>query len=138
MCEAGVRRRAFRSEISTHSGEEWGERQPELAGEVLRRWMARSGLVRATDRARVWDAWQRLLGAEAAQTCLEGLRNHVAYFSVDSSALLSELAQFRKQELLEGLHEEVRQPFVRDLRFRLDKRRTPSAADRKQRSRPGP
>jgi predicted nucleic acid-binding Zn ribbon protein len=96
--------------------------------------MARSGLLRATDRDRVWDAWQRLLGAEAAHTCLEGLRNRVAYFSVDSSALLSELTQFRKQELLEGLHAEVRQPFVRDLRFRLEKRRTTSATDRKQRS----
>jgi predicted nucleic acid-binding Zn ribbon protein len=92
-------------------------------GDVLRRWAKRAGVMRQTDRDRVWAAWERLLGPDAGHTRLEGLRNHVAYFGVDSSALLSELSSWRKQELLEGLHREVRAYFVRELRFRLEKRR---------------
>jgi hypothetical protein len=50
------------------------------------------------------------------------LRGNVATFSVDSSALLSELNNFQKVELLEALHREVRTCFVREIRFRLEKR----------------
>ena len=78
--------------------------------------------MRLTDRDRVWAAWEKLLGPEAAHTRLEGLKNQVASIVVDSSALLAELKAFRKQELLEGLREEVRTYFVRDLKFRLEKR----------------
>ena len=95
----------------------------ETAGEVLRRWVTTRGLLKPSDRQRLWDAWQRILGPEAAQTSLEGLKNHVATFAVDSSALLSELKNFRKQELLESLHREVKTYFVRDIKFRLEKRR---------------
>jgi hypothetical protein len=95
----------------------------ETAGEVLRRWVTTRGLLKPSDRQRLWGAWQRLLGPEAAQTSLEGLKNHVATFTVDSSALLSELKNFRKQELLESLHREVKTYFVRDIKFRLEKRR---------------
>ncbi|MBM4017593.1 MAG: DUF721 domain-containing protein [Planctomycetes bacterium] len=100
----------------------------EPVGDVLRRWAARTGISRASDRERIWNAWQRLLGAEAAHTILEGLRSRgpgagVAMFVVDSSTLLSELRSFRRQELLEGLRREVKTYFVQDLKFRLEKRR---------------
>jgi predicted nucleic acid-binding Zn ribbon protein len=95
----------------------------ETVGNVLRRWGRRTGLLRVTERDRVWQAWEHLLGRDAAHTSLEGLRSNVATFIVDSSALLSELRSFRKQELLEGLRREVRSYFVRDIRFRLEKRR---------------
>ena len=93
----------------------------EPVGEVIRHWVARSGLLRLSDRLRVWQAWQRELGPDAAHTRLESLNGNVATFSVDSSALLSELRLFRKQELLEALHREVPTYFVRDVRFRLEK-----------------
>ena len=98
----------------------------EPVGEVLRRWAKRSGLLRLSDRERVWDAWQGCLGPDAAHTRLEGLRNQVATFTVDSSALLSELRQFRKSELLEVLRREVKTYFIRDLKFRLENRRPPA------------
>ena len=84
--------------------------------------LARSGLLRLPDRDRVWDAWQRELGPDAAHTCLVSLKGNVALFSVDSSALLSELNNFRKVELLEALQREVRTYFVRDIRLRLENR----------------
>lgn len=97
----------------------------EPVGSIVRRWAGRSGLLRATDYERVWEAWQRLAGPDAPHTRLEGLRNHVAAFTVDSGAVLSELRNFRKQELLEGLRREVKTYFVRDLKFRLEKRQPP-------------
>jgi predicted nucleic acid-binding Zn ribbon protein len=103
------------------------DRRSEAVGDVLRRWASRSGALRMSDRDRLWQAWQALLGPDAAHTHLEGLRDHVASFAVDSSALLLELKSFRRQELLEGLRREVRSYFVRDLKFRLEKRRTNAA-----------
>ena len=102
----------------------------EPVGHILRRWALRSGALRATDRERIWDAWQRLLGPDARHTSLEGLRNRgknagVAHFVVDSSALLQDLRSFRKQELLEGLRREVKTYFVQDIKFRLEKRAGP-------------
>ena len=101
---------------------DFGKVRAEPVGDVLQRWLARSGLLRVSDRDRVWEVWQRQLGSDAVHTCLVSLRGNVATFSVDSSALLSELNNFRKVELLESLHREVRTYFVRDIRFRLEKR----------------
>jgi predicted nucleic acid-binding Zn ribbon protein len=103
----------------------------EPVGKVLKRWVTKSGLLKASDRQRVWSAWQRLLGSDATHTSLEGLRNNTASFTVDSSALLSELNNFRKQELLEGLRREVKSYFVRDIRLRLEKRRPPTGGGAK-------
>ena len=102
-----------------------GGRVPEEVGQVLRRWAARTGFLRLSEREKVWNAWQDLLGPDASHTRLEGLRKNVATFHVDSSALLSELNNFRRQELLEELRGRVKSYFIRDLRFRLEKRRTP-------------
>ena len=93
----------------------------ERIGEGAPRCAARSGLLRLSDRERVWTAWERHLGAHAAHTRLESLRGHVATFVVDSSALLAELNNFRKPELLAMLQEDVPSCFVGDLRFRLQK-----------------
>ena len=92
-------------------------------GDVLKRWLTRSGLLKLSDRERVWACWQSQLGPDAAHTRLEGLRNNVAAFIVDSSALLMELNNYRKPDLLEALHRDVPTYFVRDLRFRLEKSR---------------
>jgi len=97
--------------------------RPELVGQIVRRWAARAGVLQVSDRDRVWAAWRNHLGSLADHTRLEGLRNHVAYFAVDSSALLAELNNFYKTELIAMLQRDVRSCFVSDLRFRLEKRR---------------
>jgi len=94
----------------------------EPVGEVLKRWIKQTGVARLSERERLWAAWERLLGPDAPHTTLSGMRDHVVTFTVDSSPLLSELANFRKQELLECLREEVKSYFVRDIRFRLEKK----------------
>ena len=107
----------------------------EPVGDVVRRWAVRSGFTRVSDRDKIWAVWQRLLGPEAAHTCLERLASHgknagVASFIVDSSALLSELRNFRKEELLEAIRREVKTYFVQDIKFRLEKKPPPKAARR--------
>jgi predicted nucleic acid-binding Zn ribbon protein len=92
-------------------------------GDIVRQVMARRSLGKLTERQRILDVWQRLLGPDASHTRLEGMRNQVVVFTVDSSALLSELANFRKQEILEAFHREIRNFFVRDIKLRLEKRR---------------
>jgi predicted nucleic acid-binding Zn ribbon protein len=99
-----------------------GRRPAEPLGPVLRRLLRRTGLAHAGDREKVWAAWEELLGRDAAHTRLEGLRKGTAQFVVDSSALLSELNNFRRQALLEGLQARVRSPFISNLKFRLEKR----------------
>jgi len=97
----------------------------EPVGEVIRRWAKHSRLLHLSQRERLWNAWEAALGPDASHTRLESLRNHVASFVVDSSALLLELRGFRKQDLMEALRREVRTYFIRDIRFRLEKRGTP-------------
>jgi hypothetical protein len=107
----------------------------ELVGDVVRRWALRSGFTRVSDRDKIWAVWQRILGPEAAHTSLERLANRgknagVATVVVDSSALLSELRNFRKEELLEAIRREVKTYFVQDIRFRLEKKPPSKAARR--------
>ena len=104
----------------------------ERVGRIIERWLRRSGVGRTGERDRLWDVWTRLLGRDAKHTRFVGLKNHVLTVQVDSSPLLAELRQFRKQELLEGLRAEVKSYFVRDIRFRLqtDAPRRPGAAGR--------
>jgi len=96
-----------------------------LAG-ILARWLRRSGLLAVSDRERIEEAWRACLGPEAEHTHLLSFRRGVATFVVDSSALLAELAGFRKPALLEALRRAVPGGFVRDLRFRLEKPARPS------------
>jgi hypothetical protein len=106
---------------------DYAKDRSEAVGEAVRRWAVRSGFTRVSDRDKIWAVWQRLLGPEAAHTGLERLANRgknagVASFIVDSSALLSELRNFRKEELLEALRREVKTYFVQDIKFRLEKK----------------
>jgi predicted nucleic acid-binding Zn ribbon protein len=94
-----------------------------VVGDVVRQLLARRGLNKLPQRQQIWEVWERLLGHEAPHTHLEGMKNQVVTFTVDSSSLLSELANFRKHEILEAFHREVRTFFVRDIKLRLEKRR---------------
>ncbi|MCX5655021.1 MAG: DUF721 domain-containing protein [Planctomycetota bacterium] len=114
---------------------DYGRDRAEPVGEVVRRWAKRSGFTRVSDRDKIWDVWQRLLGPEAAHTSIERLANRgpsagVLTIVVDSSALLSELRNFRKEELLETLRREVKTYFVQDLKFRLEKKPPPKPGRR--------
>ncbi len=98
-----------------------GPRSAEPLGDVLKRWIKRSGALRTSERDRIWAVWERLLGPDAAHTRFAGLKKHVLTVEVDSSPLLMELSSFKKQEILETIRDEVKSYFIRDIRFRLQK-----------------
>ena len=87
--------------------------------DIIGRFLDRAGLSRHLQYAELHDAWRGLLGEHAVHTRLDSVRGGVAVFVVDNAALLAELNNFRKSELLSALQAEVRGLFVRDLRFRL-------------------
>ena len=97
----------------------------ELLRDIIGRYLDRTGLGRRLPYAELEAAWRKALGDDAGHTRLDAVRNDVAVFVVDSAALLSELNNFRKAELLGILRAEVKGLAVRDLKFR------PGTAQRK-------
>ena len=90
----------------------------ELLKDILGRYLDSSGLTRRLQYAELQAAWEALLGDQAAHTRLDSVRKDVACFVVGSAALLAELNNFRKAELVEGLQRQVKGMFIRDIRFR--------------------
>ena len=104
--------------------------------DIIGRYLQRSGLSHRLRAAELQAAWEEALGADAAHTRLDAVRQNVAVFVVDSAALLAELNNFRKDELLAALQGRLQQGFVRDIKFRLGslRRRPGSAADGRARA----
>jgi predicted nucleic acid-binding Zn ribbon protein len=90
----------------------------ELLRDILARYLDRSGLSRHLQHAELQRAWCEMLGEAAEHTRLDAVRKDVVTFVVDNAALLAELNNFRKAELLAGLQAQVKGLFVRELRFR--------------------
>ncbi|HOI54779.1 MAG TPA: DciA family protein [Phycisphaerae bacterium] len=86
--------------------------------DILSRFIETSGLSRRTAESRLLEVWRQALGEQSRHTALESLRKNVASFRVDNASLLSELNNFRKLELLSLLQSEVREVFIRDIKFR--------------------
>jgi len=95
---------------------EW--RVVEQLKDILSRFIETSGLSRRTAESRLLEVWRQALGEQSRHTALESLRKNVASFRVDNASLLSELNNFRKLELLSLLQSEVREVFIRDIKFR--------------------
>ncbi len=105
------------------SAEDGGERrggQPEPIAAILSRYMR--GVQPSPRRARsgIAAAWQTICGPELAEeTHAASLRKGVLTVEVRSNALLSELAGFRRDDLLGRLLEADTTGRIRGLRFRL-------------------
>ena len=59
-----------------------------------------------------------MLGETAGHTRLDAVRGDVVTFTVDNAALLAELNNFRKAELLAGLRAGVKGLSLREIKFR--------------------
>jgi predicted nucleic acid-binding Zn ribbon protein len=94
--------------------------EPAALGSVLSKLFAMRGFGRVQADRQLQQAWEQVAGRELAkQTRLCGLKNGVLQVHVSSSPLLSELAAFRKTELLDRIKNEFSQLRIRDLKFRL-------------------
>jgi predicted nucleic acid-binding Zn ribbon protein len=87
--------------------------------DIIAQFLDRSGLTRHVQHDELRRVWQELLGDAAEHTRLEAVRKSVATFRVDSAALLHELNNFRKAELLGRLQSDVKGMFISDIKFRL-------------------
>lgn len=103
---------------------------PVALGDVLSQLFATRGYGRIQGDRQVRQIWQEIVGEETGgQTRVTGVKNGVLNVGVANSPLLSELAGFRKSEILARLKSEHADLRIRDIKFRLETR-----ADRKQRT----
>lgn len=90
----------------------------ELLRDIIARYLDATGLSRQLQQAELLRVWREMLGDLADHTRLDAVRGDVVTFAVDNAALMAELANFRKEELLAGLRAGVKGLNVRQIKFR--------------------
>ena len=94
---------------------------PERLSAALSELIARRGYARVRGDAQLQAAWIETAGATIArQTRAVAIRRGVLHVAVDHAPLLSELAGYYRQSLLEKLRERHADLKIRDLKFKLD------------------
>jgi predicted nucleic acid-binding Zn ribbon protein len=95
-------------------------RGPKPLNDILGELFAARGFGRLRARKELEDAWNAAVGEPASrQTRLGEVRRGVLNVTVAHSALLEELAAFRKPELLAALRETADGTVIHDIRFRV-------------------
>ena len=94
--------------------------EPVRLGKVLSELIALKGLARVQGTQQLQQAWQSVAGdAIAKVSTVIGLSRGVLQIGVSNTGLLSELASFHKQTLLETLQQQHPHLKVKELKFRL-------------------
>lgn len=92
---------------------------PENLADVLARLFTSRGWGRKSERVRLENAWEEVVGPEhAAATRVGALRRGVLEIEVKNGVLLQELAQFHKRRLLAALRAKLAGVTLTDLKFR--------------------
>ncbi|MEZ6046244.1 MAG: DUF721 domain-containing protein [Planctomycetaceae bacterium] len=93
---------------------------PQPLSKVLSDLFALKGYARVQGNEQLHQYWKKVAGSQlAAQTRVLGIKRGVLQVGVTNAPLLSELAAFRKTQLLKQLQEEASELKVRDLKFIL-------------------
>jgi predicted nucleic acid-binding Zn ribbon protein len=114
-----------------------GSPGPERLSRALAELIARRGYARVRAAGQLQSAWAEIAGVTIArQTRVMAIRRGVLHVAVGHAPLLSELAGYYRQTLLEKLQERHADLKIRDLKFKLDSgvampgaRRTTDGAD---------
>ncbi|HWL07657.1 MAG TPA: DUF721 domain-containing protein [Planctomicrobium sp.] len=94
--------------------------EPEGLGSVLSSLFARKGYGKAQSSRQLHELWNDSVDIDvAAVTKVLNLRNGVLQVAVANSAMLSELASFRRMEILAKLKETTSGHQIKDLKFKL-------------------
>lgn len=97
---------------------------PEAIGGIVSRLFQMRGYGRTQGDAELGKLWSEIAGEQiAASTRVMGLRNGVLMIGVSSSPLLSELASFHHERLLEALQAKLGKR-IKDLKFKRTTSRT--------------
>lgn len=93
---------------------------PQPISVALAELIARRGWARATADDDLSRVWAEVAGERVAKRTRVGrIKRRVLHVAVESSALLGELAGFRKDDLLARLNERRPELGLEDLKFRL-------------------
>jgi predicted nucleic acid-binding Zn ribbon protein len=94
---------------------------PERLSLALTELIARRGYARVRGAGQLQTAWAEIAGVTIArQTRVMAIRRGVLHVAVGHAPLLSELAGYYRQTLLEKLQEKHADLKIRDLKFKLD------------------
>ncbi len=97
------------------------ESGPVHVSAALSELIQRRGFAQAGGQAELQTAWNEIAGTQTAkQTRVTGISRGAMQIEVSGSALLSELAAFRRASLLKGLNESFPELKIKDLKFRLN------------------
>ena len=78
----------------------------------------------------LWGAWKEIVGEPIAQQARpQAIRNRILFVDVSHSTWIQQL-QFLKTTLLDKINTYLREPLIKDLRFRLGKIPSPASSDR--------
>lgn len=92
---------------------------PDPLGRVIAELFARRGYGRVQADSELRMAWEQVAGPElAAQARMLNLRSGTVHIRVANAALRSELAAFRRPELLQQLQQLVPHLKIKDLKFK--------------------
>ncbi len=95
--------------------------EPQRLSSALSELIAIRGYARVRGDAQLQSAWAETAGVVIArQTRAVAIRRGVLHVAVDHAPLLSELAGFYRQSLLEKLQKQHADLKIRDLKFKLD------------------
>ncbi|WP_197441082.1 DUF721 domain-containing protein [Thalassoglobus neptunius] len=108
------------SRIPKERSRPYDRTEPKSVGDLMGELIALRGLAQTQSRRQFEEVWRKLIGDDFAELAkATGLKNGVLQVVVSNSALLSELASFRKHELLERFRTEHADLKVRDIKFKL-------------------
>ena len=94
--------------------------QPQHLSKALAELIAQRGWARVRANAQLDDIWNDVCGELiGTQTRVIKVRNGVLHVGVVSAALLSELASFHKDSLLQSLRERYPKLNIHEIKFRL-------------------
>jgi hypothetical protein len=95
--------------------------EPQRLSSALSELIAMRGYARVRGDAQLQSAWADTAGlAIARQTRAVAIRRGILHVAVDHAPLLSELAGYYRQSLLEKLRKKHADLKIRDLKFKLD------------------
>ncbi|WP_437187145.1 DUF721 domain-containing protein [Planctomicrobium sp. SH668] len=93
--------------------------EPDTLNSVLSKLFAAKGYGRVQGDRQLHEIWRKVAGEDLSrETKVLSLKNGVLQIGVSSSALMSELAAFGKQELLERLQSDHADLRIKDLKFK--------------------
>ncbi len=83
----------------------------------MENFLIRSGLSRRIQEQKILDSWEKAVGEIVAErTQPMRVKNQVLQVKVSNSVWMQQL-QFMKEMIIQRLHEEIKNNFLRDLRF---------------------